>query len=60
MGRTETAVSSPTPPTWQDRRSVCFLITEGERIRRARDERERGREMTRASEDVEGRGVRPK
>lgn len=26
-GRTETAVSSLTPPTWQDRRSVCFLIT---------------------------------
>lgn len=38
-GQTETAVSSPTPPTWQDHRPCLLPNYERERIRRAREAR---------------------
>lgn len=56
-GWTETAVSSPTPPTWQDRRLCLLPNYERERIRRASWKRERrGRMPWDDAEREEGRG----
>lgn len=60
-GWTETAVSSPTPPTWQDRRPCLLPNYERERIRRASSpsrKRERRAEMPWDDAGREGGGAR--